>query len=156
MNLRWSLLLGTVAFATLASAVAAYVPSPFGFYLALAGVLWGPGFGCVLVLFPRGTLSAIESVFIGIMASIGIAVATLFTLNMVNVRLDRAAIATTVVALTLITSAAAAAVESRRQADCPALLKDSYPRVAWRHLLSFAVGVLSVVFLAGIVSFFAG
>lgn len=140
--MRTKLLAITAAFVTVAAFLAQYLPSPFDFWLALAVVLIGPGLGIPSILFPRGVLSAPETLFLNILASIFLLVGVLALLNAVNVGLNIAVITLVTLGLTYATFGCAM-VRERSRKKAPPEVVDAMRSVDYREWAAFGLGVLS-------------
>lgn len=142
-NMR--ILLGPLGI-TGAVSLAPLAPHPFGFWLALAAVLIGPGWGASRILFPRGVLTVPEELLVMILVSISVDTIAFAALNAFGILLTIPIITTVVLTSTYGSTAAAFIRDYGRSKRSSSLLRSDEP--PW---IEFVFGVLlSVVVLAGI------
>lgn len=130
------------AMVTVAVCAAPLLPEPLGYWAALAALLLGPGVGVAALLFPRGHLSLPEQLALTVLASIGLAVGALATLNAFAVPLTAQLIGWLVVGMTWLTALGAAL--ARRPPPPP-------PSGAGPEWAAFALGAaLALACVAGL------
>lgn len=132
---------------TAAICLALFLPAPFDFWLALGVLLVGPGWSIPRLLFPSGIQTLPEKFLIIILTSLFIETVAFAILNALYVPLTIWSISLVILAANCGTTLAAFLWGPKQQIQSPH--PQDEPAWSW-----FAGGVILVILVAGIISYF--